>query len=56
MNSYEYRLAILCHTIPKGEREKCEILARDKKIQVFVLNDAIAPQEFMQQIAKFVYG
>lgn len=56
MDSYEYRLAILCHTIPKEEREECEALALGKKIQVFILNAAIAPQELMQQIAKFVYG
>jgi len=30
MASYEHRLAILCHTIPKEEREDCEILARNK--------------------------
>jgi hypothetical protein len=27
----EYRLAVLCHTIPKDERQECERLARDRR-------------------------
>ena len=52
----DYRVVILCHTVSQEERKECEILALDKKIRVYVLTSAIAPQEFMRQIAERVSG
>ena len=52
----EHSLVILCHTVSKEDREECETLALDKKIRVYVLTSAIAPQEFMRQIAERVSG
>ena len=50
----EYRLAVLCHTVPKDQRQECQRLARDQKIRVFALSTAVAPDDFIQQIAEMV--
>ncbi len=50
----DYSLVILCHTVSQEERKECEILARNKKIPLHALVSAIAPQEFIGQIAELV--
>ena len=48
----ECLLVVLCHTLPKDEREACERMTRDPKIGVYALSAAIAPQDFVRQLAE----
>jgi DNA-binding response OmpR family regulator len=50
----DYRLVILCHTVPTEQREECEALAFNKKMWVYALPGPIAPHDLLRQIAEFV--
>lgn len=54
LNRNDYSLVILCHTVSEEERKDCEALTLDKKMRLYTLASAIAPQDFMRQTAEFL--